>query len=56
MAVGGETGETLAQALESGVSLNTERSHLKRVFAKTGMRRQAELVRLTTMASVLRAP
>lgn len=33
-------------ARDGGVSLNTARTHLKRIFLKTGVRRQAELVRL----------
>jgi DNA-binding CsgD family transcriptional regulator len=33
-------------AEEVGVQVNTVRMHLKRVFAKTGTRRQSELVRL----------
>lgn len=41
--VGGMSLRQAAAAL--GVSENTVRSHLKRVFAKTGARRQAELVR-----------
>ncbi len=40
-------GHTLEQAAtERGVSLNTVRTHLKRVFAKTGTTRQADLVSL----------
>ncbi len=33
-------------ATDLGVSLNTVRTHLKRIFSKTGTDRQAELVRL----------
>jgi DNA-binding CsgD family transcriptional regulator len=33
-------------AIDLGVSLNTVRTHLKRIFSKTGTDRQAELVRL----------
>ena len=45
-------GLTLAEvARESGISLNTVRTHVKRSLAKAGVRRQADLVRL-----VLRAP
>jgi DNA-binding CsgD family transcriptional regulator len=40
------SGMSLKQAAAAiGVSENTVRSHLKRVFVKTGVRRQAELVR-----------
>jgi len=40
------SGMSLRQAAEAlGISEHTVRSHLKRVFAKTGVRRQAELVR-----------
>jgi len=41
------SGKTLQEfAAEAGVSLNTARTLLKRVFSKTGVSRQAELVRL----------
>lgn len=41
------TGDDLKDAAETlSVSMNTARTHLKRVFQKTGTRRQAELVRL----------
>jgi DNA-binding CsgD family transcriptional regulator len=49
-------GKTLqAFTRESGVSLNTARSHLKQIFGKTGVRRQADLIRLvlTVAPSVL---
>jgi len=40
------SGMSLRQAAAAlGISENTVRSHLKRIFAKTGVRRQAELVR-----------
>jgi DNA-binding CsgD family transcriptional regulator len=35
-----------AIATDCGISLNTARTHLKRIFAKTGTRRQAEAVAL----------
>ena len=35
-----------ATARELGISLNTARSHMKSLFAKTGTNRQAELIRL----------
>lgn len=40
-------------ASESETSLNTVRSHLKKVFQKTGTRRQAELVRILLLTSIL---
>ena len=40
-------GGSVAEAADQlGVTLNTARTHLKQVFAKTGTKRQAELVRL----------
>ena len=40
-------GRTLQEiAGEAGISLETVRTHLKRIFRKTSTRRQAELVRL----------
>ena len=40
-------GATLEEAAQQrGISLNTARSHLKHAFAKTGTKRQGELVRL----------
>jgi DNA-binding CsgD family transcriptional regulator/PAS domain-containing protein len=40
-------GKTLQDcAGEAAVSLNTVRTHLQRIFSKTGVRRQAELIRL----------
>jgi DNA-binding CsgD family transcriptional regulator len=35
-----------AAAVRLGVSLATARTHLERIFAKTGVHRQAELVRV----------
>ena len=40
-------GMSLEEAAESrGVSMNTARSHVKHMFAKTGVSRQGELVRI----------
>jgi DNA-binding CsgD family transcriptional regulator/PAS domain-containing protein len=40
-------GNTISRFAENaGVSMNTARSHLKRIFAKTGVSRQSDLVRL----------
>jgi DNA-binding CsgD family transcriptional regulator/PAS domain-containing protein len=38
----------------AGITLNTARTHLKQVFAKTGSKRQAELVRMFVADPVLR--
>jgi len=38
-------------ALEAGISSNTARTHVKRIYAKTGVRRQSELVRLLLTSS-----
>lgn len=38
-------------AHRTGIGINTAKSHLKRVFVKTGTRRQAELVRLIMKSS-----
>lgn len=47
-------GRTLTDAsAEAGVTLSTARTYLKRVFAKTGVARQAELVRLILAAPAL---
>lgn len=44
-------GEELNHYAErAGISMNTVRFHLKTAFARTGMRRQSELVRLVTAA------
>jgi DNA-binding CsgD family transcriptional regulator len=44
-------GRTLAEAAGAlGISVHTARTHLKRVFRKTGTRRQAELLRLVLLA------
>jgi len=40
------TGKTLQEASETlNISLNTSRAHLRAIFAKTGLDRQAKLVR-----------
>ncbi|MBV9078260.1 MAG: helix-turn-helix transcriptional regulator, partial [Methylobacteriaceae bacterium] len=45
------SGEGLkASARRLGISLETARTHLRHIFAKTGARRQAELVRLILSA------
>ncbi len=51
-------GHSLDEAAElRGVTMNTARSHLKHVFAKTGTNRQGELVRLVlTGVAALREP
>lgn len=47
------SGEDLSGAADVlGVSMNTARTHLKRIFQKTGTRRQAELVRLLLQSPV----
>jgi len=46
---GGKTLQSFAE--EAGVSLNTARSHLKQIFAKTGVSRQADLVRIVLSAT-----
>ena len=38
-------------ALEAGISSNTARTHVKRIYSKTGVRRQSELVRLLLKSS-----
>jgi DNA-binding CsgD family transcriptional regulator len=38
-------------ALETGISSNTARTHVKRIYSKTGVRRQSELVRLLLKSS-----
>jgi DNA-binding CsgD family transcriptional regulator len=46
-------GKTLQEfAEEASVSLNTVRTHLKRLFSKAGVTRQAELVRLLTTTTL----
>jgi DNA-binding CsgD family transcriptional regulator len=44
-------GEDLKDYAErAGISMNTVRFHLKTAYARTGIRRQSELVRLVTAA------
>jgi len=38
----------------AGITLNTAKTHLKQIFAKTGSRRQADLIRLIAADPVLR--
>jgi DNA-binding CsgD family transcriptional regulator len=38
----------------AGITLNTAKTHLKQVFAKTGSKRQADLVRMFVADPVLR--
>jgi DNA-binding CsgD family transcriptional regulator len=50
-------GETIQQyAIESGVSINTARTLIGRVFAKTGTSRQVELVTLALTRAASLAP
>ena len=42
--------ELAAYAERTGVSMNTVRYHLKTAYARTGVKRQSELVRLVTAA------
>jgi len=42
-----------AYAKEAGVSINTARWHVKRIYAKTGVKRQTELIQ---MLSTCRRP
>ncbi len=51
--VAGDTIETLAT--RHGVGANTVRSQVKSVFAKTGMKRQVDLVRLVSGLSLVRS-
>jgi DNA-binding CsgD family transcriptional regulator len=45
-------GKSVAQyAREAAISLNTARTHIKRIYSKTGVRRQSELVRLLLKSS-----
>jgi DNA-binding CsgD family transcriptional regulator len=57
MAVGLATGHSLKQIQSHhGISANTVRTHLKQVFLKTGVHRQAELVALVWCTAQLVAP
>jgi len=47
-------GRLVDYADRAGISLNTAKTHLKQIFAKTGSRRQADLVRLIVADPVLR--
>jgi len=38
----------------AGITLNTAKTHLKQIFAKTGSRRQSDLIRLILADPVLR--
>ena len=45
-------GSNLSQAADQlGVTINTAKTHLSRIFSKTGVRRQSELVRLFSTAA-----
>lgn len=45
-------GKSVAQyAHEAAISLNTARTHIKRIYSKTGVKRQSELVRLLLKSS-----
>jgi DNA-binding CsgD family transcriptional regulator len=50
----GETPKTYAQRRD--ISVNTASAQLKRVFSKTGLKRQNELVRWLLMFSIERRP
>jgi DNA-binding CsgD family transcriptional regulator len=44
-------GKSVSEAAEAmGITVNTARAYLKRVYDKTGVRRQAELVRLLLLS------
>jgi DNA-binding CsgD family transcriptional regulator len=46
------TGKSVEEyAREAGISSNTARTHVKRIYSKTGVRRQSELVRLLLKSS-----
>ena len=57
LAVALVTGKTMQEvAEEAGVSLNTVRTHLKRIFSKAGVSRQAELIRQLTAIALYPQP
>ena len=50
VAVAASSGSTVFEsATQLGLSPNTVKTHLRKVFAKTGISRQTELVRLMTL-------
>ena len=52
LSIGLVKGKSVAEyAREAGISSNTARTHIKRIYAKTGVRRQSELVRLLLKSS-----
>ena len=53
VAAGGALADAAAQL---AISLNTAKTHLARIFAKTGTRRQAEVARLVTVLAQVREP
>lgn len=56
VALAASSGNTVNEtALMLGLSANTVKTHLRRVFAKTGTARQAELARLMTSIGLVRA-
>jgi DNA-binding CsgD family transcriptional regulator len=40
-----------AYAKEAGISINTARWHVKQIYAKTGVKRQTELIRILLTAA-----
>jgi DNA-binding CsgD family transcriptional regulator len=54
VAVAASSGSTVFEsATQLGLSPNTVKTHLRKVFAKTGISRQTELVRLMTSIGLL---
>jgi DNA-binding CsgD family transcriptional regulator len=47
----GQTVETYAK--ETGISINTARWHVKQIYAKTGVKRQTELIRVLLKTTAL---